>query len=133
MIKFLKFILFLVILAFAFALGVRFSETFKGNFGNLNDDEISVQENVEKSFNDVKDELDKNIEKEETIKDENTPLTEDEKRDVQNVENSEFVDINTDESINIDQQQEQQPNTQNDIEEIVVNIEGNDNDKVIVK
>ncbi len=50
MIKFLKVILFLVAFAFAFALGVRFSDSFKGKFGNGEEAEIKVEEEMKRVF-----------------------------------------------------------------------------------
>lgn len=50
MIKILKIALFLVSIAFAFTLGVKFSDSFKGKFNDNEDAEISVEDEMKKTF-----------------------------------------------------------------------------------
>ena len=64
MINFLKFLLFLVLMAFSFSLGVRFSDTFKGKFGNAENIEIQAESAIddiakdsEKKIEEIKEEL----------------------------------------------------------------------------
>lgn len=88
MIKFLKFVLFIIVIAFAFALGVKFSDSFKGNLGNLGNDEIKVETELEKVFSEAKEEI-----KDKTSPE--APLT-DEEKDLVNTTTEtmpEFVDI----------------------------------------
>ena len=47
MVGFLKFLLFLVLMAFSFSLGVRFSDTFKGKFGNAENIEIQAESTID--------------------------------------------------------------------------------------
>ena len=50
MIKFLKFLLLVIVIAFAFALGVRFSDSFKGTMGNLKSDEKELEAEIKDTF-----------------------------------------------------------------------------------
>ena len=47
MVGFLKFLLFLVLMTFSFSLGVRFSDTFKGKFGNTENIEIQAESTID--------------------------------------------------------------------------------------
>ena len=94
MVKFLKFILFIVIIAFSFALGVRFSDSFKNNLGSFKNDEIKVESEMNKTFNNLDNEVRKitnNDEREVEV----APLTEEEKNDVMNQSETmpKYVDI----------------------------------------
>ena len=81
MVKFLKFVLFIIIMAFAFALGVRFSDSFKGKMGNLGDDELKIEAEMDKAFDNVKKETETTDDMPlEAI----NPLTEEEKNEVNN-------------------------------------------------
>lgn len=64
MVGFLKFLLFLVLMAFSFSLGVRFSDTFKGKFGNAENIEIQAESAIddiakdsEEKIEEIKEEL----------------------------------------------------------------------------
>ncbi len=100
MIKFLKFVLFVVIIAFAFALGVKFSGSFKGDVGNLHDDELVIKDEMDKAFNDTKEEIYRVMdrhdmeEERQPLTHEDRPLTEEEKNEVKNIDNPDFEDIN---------------------------------------
>lgn len=55
MVKFLKFILFVIIIVFAFALGVKFSDSFKGSLQmgtpvNPNETQIKIETEMDKAF-----------------------------------------------------------------------------------
>ena len=64
MVGFLKFLLFLVLMTFSFSLGVRFSDTFKGKFGNTESIEIQAESTIdditkdsEEKIEEIKEEL----------------------------------------------------------------------------
>ena len=64
MVGFLKFLLFLVLMTFSFSLGVRFSDTFKGKFGNAENIEIQAESAIddiakdsEEKIEEIKEEL----------------------------------------------------------------------------
>lgn len=64
MVGFLKFLLFLVLMTFSFSLGVRFSDTFKGKFGNAENIEIQAESTIddiakdsEEKIEEIKEEL----------------------------------------------------------------------------
>lgn len=90
MIKFLKFVLFVIVVAFAFALGVKFSDSFKGNIGNLRDDEVKIENEMDKAFNEVKKEVRGDVSTEVA-----RPLTEEERNEVNRATETmpEYVDI----------------------------------------
>ena len=90
MVKFLKFVLFIIVIAFAFALGVKFSDSFKGNMGNLREDEIKIETEMDKAFNDIKKEVRDDIPVETAH-----PLTDEEKNEVNSTSDTmpEYVDI----------------------------------------
>lgn len=50
MVKFLKFVLFLVVVAFSFALGVKFSDSFKGTSTKVEKTEVKIEEEMKKAF-----------------------------------------------------------------------------------
>ncbi len=139
MVKFLKFVLFVIILAFAFALGVKFSDSFKGNVGNLNDDEINIENEIDKSFNDAKEELYRVVDNHDV--DNNAPLTEEEKNDVKNIEAPEYVDIEVvqpmdnidDAEINSNNMENMQPSqdfNNNEQHTVIINSDSLDNQPV---
>ena len=90
MVKFLKFVLFIIVIAFAFALGVKFSDSFKGSMGNLREDEVKIETEMDKAFNDIKKEVRDDIPAETAH-----PLTDEEKNEVNSTSDTmpEYVDI----------------------------------------
>lgn len=98
MVNFLKFLLFLVMMAFSFSLGVRFSDTFKGKFGNAENIEIQAESAIDdiakdskEKIEEIKDELEE--EQEQNVEENNEENVE------QNLENKEE---NTEKSITND-------------------------------
>ena len=138
MIKFLKLLLFIVIVVFAFTLGVKFSDSFKTVTGNLQDDEMNIKQEIDKAFNDTKEEIYKVVNRKDMQ--EETPLSEEEKEEVKNIETQEFNGIDVAEPMagiteEIDvfvedtqpQQQEITNNAENTAVEIKDTIENVDN------
>jgi len=90
MVKFLKLVLFIIIIAFAFALGVRFSDSFKNNVGNLKEDELRIETEMDKAFDNLKNDV-----RDDTSIDAETSLTEAEKDEVNNTSDAmpDYIDI----------------------------------------
>lgn len=91
MVKVLKFILFIVIIAFSFALGVKFSYLFNGNVLTVNNEDTIIQTEMNRTFENVEPQTfnPANVETQ--------PLTDSEMNEVNNVSNEpvaiEYVDI----------------------------------------
>ena len=86
MVKLLKFVLFLVVMVFSFALGVKFSDSFKGNVSNSSE-AVSVQDEMNGAFDPKSVEGQNGAE----VQDAN-PVTDQERQDVENAAVPGYVD-----------------------------------------
>ena len=83
MVKFLKFVLFVVVMAFSFALGVKFSDSFRVN---MPDDQLSVEKEMNDAFSGT------SIETQEIIEtNDANPVSEEEKQEIENAVVPDYV------------------------------------------